>query len=262
MIAGGDDPSQFVFDSPTDWFHSDAVTYDRANDLVIVSSRENFVIALDYETGAINSILGDTTKRWHEFPSLAQYALALAADSLPPIGQHALSITYDEGLLLFDNGFFSLFQTPPGENRSYSSPANTKLTSNPESQPEVWNFENNQQVTSPICSSVYEDAPLNYLLDYSIVGGLTATNPVTRLLGLGPTGTVFRYQYPTIACDTGYNSAPVHLENTSFPAVGPKALNLSTGECLDWRKRSNRRFCRSGTDTKKGGAACFGSIAK
>ena len=122
MIAGGDDPSQFVFDSPTDWFHSNAVTYDRANDLVIVSSRENFVIALDYETGAINWILGDTTKRWHEFPSLAQYALALAADSLPPIGQHALSITYDEGLLLFDNGFFSLFQTPPGENRSYSSP--------------------------------------------------------------------------------------------------------------------------------------------
>jgi Arylsulfotransferase (ASST). len=30
---------------------------------VIVSSRENFVIAIDYETGAIKWILGDPTKK-------------------------------------------------------------------------------------------------------------------------------------------------------------------------------------------------------
>jgi hypothetical protein len=252
MIAGGDDPSQFVFDSPTDWFHNNAVTYDRANDLVIVSSRENFVIALDYETGAINWILGDTTKKWHEFPSLAQYALALAAGSLPPIGQHSLSIAYDEGLLLFDNGFFSLFQNPPGENRSYSSPRKYQIDLESRVATEVWNFENNQQVTSPICSSVYEDAPLNYLIDYAIVGGLTATNPVARLLGLGPTGTVFRYQYPTIGCDTGYNSGPVHFENTNFPAVGPKALNLSTrGNVSIGENVLIGGFIVSGTDSKK-----------
>ena len=32
MIAGGDDPSQFVYPTPTDWFHLNGVTYNRADD--------------------------------------------------------------------------------------------------------------------------------------------------------------------------------------------------------------------------------------
>src|SRR5213595_1699048 len=53
MRAGGDDPSQVVYPAPTDWFHNNAACYSRADDSLIVSSRENFVIALDYNTGAI-----------------------------------------------------------------------------------------------------------------------------------------------------------------------------------------------------------------
>ncbi len=61
MRAGGDDPSQFVFQrtpggSNNDWFHNNAVTYNRADDSLVVSSRENFVIAIDYETGSISWI--------------------------------------------------------------------------------------------------------------------------------------------------------------------------------------------------------------
>ena len=63
MIAGGDDPSQFVYPTPTDWFHNNGVTYNRADDSVIFSSRENFLICLDYETNAIKWILGDPTKK-------------------------------------------------------------------------------------------------------------------------------------------------------------------------------------------------------
>ena len=48
MTAGGDDPSQFVFprtpQSNNDWFHNNSVTYNRADDSLIVSSRENFDI--------------------------------------------------------------------------------------------------------------------------------------------------------------------------------------------------------------------------
>ena len=89
MRAGGDDPSQFVYPAPNDWFHNNSVAYNRADDSLIVSSRENFLICLDYETGAIKWILGDPTKKWHQFPSLRRYALTLAPGSLPPIGQHA-----------------------------------------------------------------------------------------------------------------------------------------------------------------------------
>ena len=59
MIAGGNNPDEFVFGAPTDWFHSNAVTYNRADDSLIVSSRENFLICIDYTTGAIKWILGD-----------------------------------------------------------------------------------------------------------------------------------------------------------------------------------------------------------
>ena len=57
MRAGGDDPSQFVYPLPTDWFHNNSVTYNRADNSIIVSSRENFLICLDYDTGAIKWIL-------------------------------------------------------------------------------------------------------------------------------------------------------------------------------------------------------------
>ena len=69
MVAGGDDPSQFVFRKPpTDWFHNNGAAYNRADDSLIVSSRENFLLCLDYKTSAIKWILGDPTKSGTNFP--------------------------------------------------------------------------------------------------------------------------------------------------------------------------------------------------
>ena len=167
MRAGGDDPSQFVYPAPTDWFHNNAATYNRADDSLIVSSRENFVICVDYNTSAIKWILGDPTKKWHQFPSLQRFALTTAPGSLPPIGEHGISITYDQHLLLFDNGNPSTFQRPVGDARTFSSPRKYQLNLNTKVATEVWNYEANHIIYSPICSSVYEDAPLNYLIDYA-----------------------------------------------------------------------------------------------
>jgi hypothetical protein len=230
MIAGGDDPSQFVFPTPTDWFHNNGATYNRADDSLVVSSRENFVICLDYETRAIKWILGDPTKKWHQFPSLRKFALTVAPGSLPPIGQHAPSITFDQGLMLFDNGQASLFQNPPGDQREFASPRKYSLDLAGSVATEVWNFPMNESIHCPFCSSIYEDAPYNYLIDYAIVnGGLPGVPTFAQLLGLDAAGEkIFYYQYPTMGCNTAYNSIPIHLESTKFPTVGPQALNLST----------------------------------
>lgn len=229
MIVGGDDPNQFVYPSPDDWFHNNSTTYNRLDDSLIISSRENFVICLDYETGAIKWILGDPTKKWFQFPSLRQYALTMETDSLPPIGQHAVSITYDQNLLLLDNGFYSLFQNPRGATRGYASSRKYQLDFDAQTATEVWNYEMDQSIVSPICGSVYEDAPLNYLIDYAFVGGYAATEQFAQLLGLDAAGNIaFYYQYPTISCNKAFNAIPLHLEKTRFPSVGPQALNLST----------------------------------
>src|SRR6266567_3421311 len=144
MIAGGDDPNQFVYPTPTDWFHLNGVTYNRADDSLIVSSRENFLICLDYETNGIRWILGDPTKKWYQFPSLRKFALALAPGSLPPIGQHAVGVTFDHNILVLDNG-------QPG--RLYSSPRKYSLDLVGKTATEVWNFPMNQSIYCPFCGS-------------------------------------------------------------------------------------------------------------
>src|SRR6266481_2210518 len=161
MIAGGDDPSQFVFPTPTDWFHLNGVTYNRADDSLVVSSRENFLICIDYETTAIKWILGDPTKKWHQFPSLRKFALSLAPGSLPPIGQHSPSVTFDQGIMVHDNGQKSFLHRPTGDNRDYASPRKYSLDLVRKTATEVWNYSRNESIFCPFCSSIYEDAPYN-----------------------------------------------------------------------------------------------------
>jgi arylsulfate sulfotransferase len=229
MIAGGDDPSQFVYPFPIDWFHNNATAYNRADDSLIVSSRENFLICIDYETSAIKWILGDPTKQWHQFPSLAKYALTLAPGSLPPIGQHACSITYDQNVMVLDNGESSKAHVPPGDRRTYASPRRYQIDPEAKLATEVWNYPMDESIFDPFCSSVYEDAPSSYLIDYSLVNGAGLDISYAQLLGLDTSGAkVFYYQYPTTVCHEAFNAIPLHLENTKFPAVGPQALNLST----------------------------------
>jgi len=228
MRAGGDDPSQFVHPS-LNWFHNNGVTYNRADDSLIVSSRENFLICLDYETGAIKWILGDPTKKWYQFPSLRKFALTLAPGSLPPIGQHAPSITYDQNLLIIDNGQSSVFQVPKGDQRDYASPRKYRLDLVAKTATEVWNYPVNESIHCPYCSSVYEDAPFNYLIEYAFVNGGLGVPVFAQLLGLNAAGErIFYYQYPATNCAKIYRAFPVHLENIKFPTVGPQVLNLST----------------------------------
>lgn len=250
MIAGGDDPSQFVYSNPVDWFHNNAVAYNRADNSLIVSSRENFLIDIDYETGAIKWILGDPTKKWHQFPSLQKYALSLTGSSLPSIGQHAVSVTFDQGVLVFDNGQNSIFQMPPGLQRGFASPRKYKLDLEKRTASEVWNYPQNGSVYSPFCGSVYEDAPLNYLVDYAFVnGGVTGKTPYAQLLGLNASDdTAFYYQYPTVSCNTAFQLSPDPFRESCFShgrATVAQHLHPRLGRC--GRGRSYRRLYRDGT---------------
>jgi hypothetical protein len=117
---------------------------------------------------------------------------------------------------------------PTGQSRTYSSPRKYRLDLETRTATEVWNYDRNQSILSPFCSSIHEDAPRNYLVDYALVG-LQGMSASAQLLGLDASGKqIFYYEYPTHLCDSAYNTKPIHLENTAFPAVGPQALNLST----------------------------------
>jgi arylsulfate sulfotransferase len=214
MIAGGNDPSEFVYPAPTDWFHNNACAYRGSDNSLIVSSRENFVIAVDYDSGAIKWILGDPTKHWYEFSSLRAFALTLAPGTLPPIGQHSVSVTSDDQLLLFDNGTGSNFQQPPGETRTYSAPRKYQIDLGAFEATETWHYYPDPSVYSPYCSSVYEDGPDNYLIDYTLGGPFVYTG----IVGLDAQGNVaFNYQYEEqYFCGTAWNAIRIHWEDVKL----------------------------------------------
>ena len=162
-----------------------------------------------------------------------------------------LRLRFDQNLLLFDNGQYSVFNVPRGEQRGYASARKYEMDLNAKTATEVWNFEANQIISCPYCGSVYEDAPLNYLIDYAFESP-SGQNAFARLLGLNAAGeTIFSYRYPTFSCTTVYRAFPIHLENTKFPTVGPQALNLST-----------RGFVSSGDNVLIGGFIVTGTEPK
>jgi arylsulfate sulfotransferase len=208
MQAGGDNPANFVRDG-TDWFHMNSAIYSAADNSLLVSSRENFVVKLDYETGNIRWILGDPTKYWYvSYPSLRALALNLTSGSAP-IGQHALSITADGALLLFNNGLASLNNPPgtaPGANRLFSFPSRYAIDEQARTAREVWRFQREPALYSDICSSAYEVTAGKYLVAYAVADGRTHA----RLTGVDAAGMVaFDFDYPTTLCDTVFVAQPI-----------------------------------------------------
>lgn len=215
MQSQGDDPTAFVRPG-TDWFHHNATTYDSADNSVIVSSRENFVIKLDYNTGKIIWILGDPAKYWYTFPSLRAKALTLAAGGLYPIGQHAVSITSDGHLLLFNDGLGSQNQpagAPAGETRSYSAVSAYSIDTSTMTAQNVWNFEDGQTIYSDICSSAYRAPGKSLLIDYATADSGTKA----LLVGLDSHHSIaFEFQYSTHQCTTSWNAVTIPLDSMTI----------------------------------------------
>lgn len=213
MIAGGDgaNVSQFVYPVGTDWFHNNSSTYNPADNTLIISSRENFVIDVDYDTPAdgvkkIHWILGDPTKHWAQFPSLAKFALIPTANTVIPIGQHALSIDHLGNLLLFDDGTGSSFQQPAGRTRTQSAGRSYAINTTSMTANEVVTYAP-QGEYSAFCGSFYEATPGNYLVDFTLANN----EQTTKLQGIGRAGNVvFDIQYPVANfCGAGYNAVPI-----------------------------------------------------
>jgi arylsulfate sulfotransferase len=212
MQSQGDDPSAFVRPG-VDWFHANAATYDPSDNTVIVSSRENFLIKLNYATHDIVWILGDPTKYWYTFPSLRAKALTLNAGGDYPIGQHAVSITSDGNMMVFNDGLGSLNEPsgePAGLTRTFSEVSTYSINEANMTAQNLWNFNYGQSVYSPVCGSSYESGG-TYLVDFATADGYSEA----RLVGLDASRNVvfdFVYKSP-VTCGAAWNAIQIPLEN-------------------------------------------------
>ena len=234
MTAGGDIPALFVKDPNNDWFHNNSATYWPSQNEIVASSRENFVIAVDYTTQKIKWILGDPTKSWYtNFPSLRKFALKFSPGTIYPVGQHALSITSNNQLLMFDNDLYGggsggLNPSPP-----YSVPRMYSINESRGIATETWQFLRAQPLWSPICSSIYQDGR-SFLVDYASQGMPNWGSPLGNGLGYGPElmgldgnkQVAFDYYYPG-AFQNGWNADPIHLENLQFSSSAPLLPNFA-----------------------------------
>lgn len=216
MVQEGDDPSNFVRNG-ADWFHMNAATYDPADDTLLISSRENFVVKLDYNTGKIIWLLGDETKHWYSYPSLQKLALSLSSGQVP-IGQHAVSITKEGKLMLFNNGrrsFNNPSGTPAGIDLATSQATIFDIDSQNRTGQMIWSFDDG--IYSDICSSIYQDqlsAQGDFLINYAVADNRTRV----IIQGINQDQQkLFEFSYPNPApCATSWNAIQIPLENIHF----------------------------------------------
>jgi len=212
MRANGDDPSTFAR-AGSDWFHLNSAIYDPSDQSVIVSSRENFVVKIDYATDAIKWIFGDQTKYWYTFASLRSKAVTLAPGGLVPIGQHALSLQPDGTLLLFNNGAASDHNPPgtsAGQARSYSAITSFLIDARSLTATPALTIDEGQTLYSPICSSAYTSTDGSMLAVYS------STSKGVRIKGYDPRRSVVFDMLYAGNCATGWNAEIVPLQNFTF----------------------------------------------
>jgi arylsulfate sulfotransferase len=167
ITTNGEDPS-FLVQNGVDWFHMNSSIYSPTDDTVIVSSRENFVVKIDYSTGKIRWILGNKQKLWYQNYPASLQPLALTVIGNPPIGQHALSLVGDEHyLLLLNNGHGNEYLSDVGDTRDYSMVSLYEIDETRMMAKEIWNFDADNKLYSPIGGSVYKTDSGDYLINFA-----------------------------------------------------------------------------------------------
>lgn len=88
-----------------DWFHNNAVAYDKKTNSLTLSGRHiDAIVNIDYDTGALNWILGDP-ETWPE--EKKKYFFTPEGEGFEwQYEQHACVITPDGDVMCFDNGTF------------------------------------------------------------------------------------------------------------------------------------------------------------
>jgi hypothetical protein len=212
MTSKGD-TNTLMFNADS-WFHANAAAYDASDDTIVVSSRQNFLIKLKYETGEIVWIFGDPRKYWYTIPSLRAKALTLNVGGTYPLGQHAVSIPSPGKIMVFNNGNISGNGHPVGVNETpLPNPLRSVVSyysvdSAAKTAQQDWQYAHPEGLYSQVCSSAYTAPDQSLLVLYSIP---------QRMVGLDANkNIVFDFAYGDTRRCSAFNATPVPFGNLNF----------------------------------------------
>ncbi len=215
ISSTGEDPSAFV-ENNVDWFHMNSAIYIPQDDSLIVSSRENFVLKVDYSTKKIKWIMGNTDKQWYQNYPLSLRPLALRITGNAPIGQHALFVVGDPNhLLLFNNGYGNVALPYVGDSRTYSAVSLYEIDESQMTANEIWTFDDNQTLYSPICGSAFKTDSGLYVVDFATTDSMTAA----RIMIIDDTKNIYfdmripKRPVDSNSCQTAYRAREIKLDS-------------------------------------------------
>jgi hypothetical protein len=200
---------------------------DPTDDSVLASSRENFVVKADYDTGEIKWLLGNPNKLWYtDFPNSLQ-PLALTVIGRPPIGQHSLVLSSGgKRLLLFNNGFGNLNLPNVGDQQAESVVSIYEIDEELRTAEEVWSYDHMPPIFSAICSSVDWLPDGNILVTYSqifsaVIDG-TQLGQHSRLVLINGDrevlyeASILKRENDIAACFSAYKTKAIGLDDFRF----------------------------------------------
>jgi arylsulfate sulfotransferase len=215
ITSQGEDPSALV-QNGVDWFHMNSAIYSPQDDSIIVSSRENFVLKVDYSTKKIKWIMGNTGKLWYTNYPRSLQPLALSITGLAPIGQHALSIIGDPyHILLFNNGLGNVALPYVGDSRTYSAVSLYEINESQMTANEIWTFDDNQALYSPICGGAFKTASGLYVVDFAS----TESGNAARIMVIDDSKNIYldmripRRPVDGNSCGTAFRAREISLDN-------------------------------------------------
>lgn len=211
ITASGEDPALLV-QNGVDWFHMNSAIYDASDDSIIASSRENFIVKVDYTTGAIKWILGNPNKLWFTSYPHSLQPLALRVIGTPPIGQHALSVSADGTLVTcFNNGMENVVLPSVGDSTGRSSASVYRIDLPTRTATQILALDGGEPTFAAFCSSAYPTAAGNMLATFSMTeigvpGKVLVVDDANRSL--------FSAQLVAPGCEGGaYSAREIRLES-------------------------------------------------
>jgi arylsulfate sulfotransferase len=161
-----------------DWVHCNAVWYDKRSNSISISGRNlDAIMNLDYETGAINWILGDPEKWPQDY--VDKYFFTPEPDQ-PDFdwfyAQHSCEMTPDGDMLVFDNGAWrSKYPEKdiPAEQK-FSRGVRYHMDLEKRTVRQVWEYgkERGSEFFSPHISNVRQCGPNDYVVHSGDIGNI------------------------------------------------------------------------------------------
>lgn len=190
-----------------DWFHNNAVWYDKkTNSLTLSGRHQDIIINIDYETGALNWMIGDP-EGWPQ-EMVDKYFFTPVGDNFEwQYEQHACMILPDGDIFVFDNGHY---RAKNKENyilnsKNYSRGVRYRINTEDRTIRQIWQYgkERGAEFFSPYISNVEYYNEGHYMVHSGGIGyenGKTCDGfAVTR--AMSPKHKDKVYKFNSITCE-------------------------------------------------------------